>query len=119
MATTGTVWLGLTVGCAQCHDHKFDPISQEEYYRLFAFFNNQDEPALKVKLSASVDPDAIRQLKLAEREVDAYIESRSADYLAWESKLTAAEIAKMKQPMRQLLAIKPPKGDAFAASSSR
>lgn len=46
VATTGTVWLGLTVGCAQCHDHKYDPISQKEYYQLFAFLNNQDEPKL-------------------------------------------------------------------------
>jgi hypothetical protein len=38
--TTGTVWMGLTVGCAQCHDHKFDPVSQREYYQLFAYFNN-------------------------------------------------------------------------------
>ncbi|REJ93683.1 MAG: DUF1553 domain-containing protein [Planctomycetota bacterium] len=38
--TTGRVWLGLTVSCAECHDHKFDPIRQEEYYRLFAIFNN-------------------------------------------------------------------------------
>lgn len=44
MATTGAAFLGLTIGCAQCHDHKFDPISQEDYYRMFAFFNNQDEP---------------------------------------------------------------------------
>ena len=38
--TTGAVWLGLTVGCCQCHTHKFDPIPHREYYQLFAFFNN-------------------------------------------------------------------------------
>ena len=36
VATTGTVWLGLTLGCAQCHTHKFDPITHSEYYQLFA-----------------------------------------------------------------------------------
>ncbi len=41
--TTSTVWLGLTMTCARCHDHKFDPISQKEYYALSAFFNNTSE----------------------------------------------------------------------------
>ncbi|GIW91267.1 MAG: hypothetical protein KatS3mg109_1699 [Pirellulaceae bacterium] len=41
--TVGTVWLGLTIGCARCHDHKYDPVTQRDYYQLFAFFNNSEE----------------------------------------------------------------------------
>lgn len=41
--TTSTVWLGMTVGCARCHDHKYDPILQKDYYQLFAYFNNVPE----------------------------------------------------------------------------
>ena len=44
--TTGSVWLGLTVGCAQCHSHKYDPLSLREYYGLFAFLNQADEADL-------------------------------------------------------------------------
>jgi hypothetical protein len=44
--TTGTVFLGLTVGCAQCHDHKYDPLTQREFYQLYAFFNNLPEQGL-------------------------------------------------------------------------
>ena len=43
--TNGTVFLGLTIGCARCHDHKYDPIRTKDYYQLFAFFNNIDGPA--------------------------------------------------------------------------
>lgn len=54
VATTGTTWLGLTVGCAQCHTHKYDPFTQREYYQLMAFLNNADEPDFDL-------PDANRE----------------------------------------------------------
>ena len=62
--TTGTVFLGLTIGCAQCHDHKYDPIRQREYYRLFAFFNNVDEPELEIAAPAEL---ASRRARSARR----------------------------------------------------
>lgn len=54
--TTSTIFLGLTVACAQCHDHKYDPITQREYYEMFAFLNNADEPEMKVP-----DPEIERE----------------------------------------------------------
>src|SRR5579862_4121059 len=51
--TTATVWLGLTLGCARCHDHKYDPIKQKEFYQVFAYFNNVPEKGLAWKFGNS------------------------------------------------------------------
>ena len=55
VAVTGTVWLGLTTGCAQCHSHKYDPLSHTDYYRLFGLLNNADEPDWIVESAGMVD----------------------------------------------------------------
>ena len=55
-STLGTTWLGLTVGCAQCHDHKFDPISQKDFYQLMAFFNNTEDTVVDAPLPGELGP---------------------------------------------------------------
>jgi hypothetical protein len=68
VATTGTTWLGLTVGCAQCHTHKFDPIPHREYYQFMAFLNNADEPTLTVRR-----PDVTRRRREIENKIAALV----------------------------------------------
>jgi hypothetical protein len=54
--TVSTTWLGLTVGCAQCHDHKYDPISQKDYYQMFAFFDSVDEENIDAPMPGELGP---------------------------------------------------------------
>lgn len=85
--TTSAVWLGLTAGCAVCHDHKFDPISQKEFYQLFSFFNNATEKAmdgnalLPQPILKLPTPDEERQLKDYDVQIAA-IEAKVKEKLA-------------------------------------
>ncbi len=63
--TTATVWMGLTISCARCHEHKFDPIDQREFYELYAFFNNVPEHGRAVKEGNS--PPFIKAPNLEQR----------------------------------------------------
>lgn len=65
VATTGTTWLGLTTGCAQCHTHKYDPLTQREYYQLMACLNNADEPDFDLP---DAERDATYRRNLAEAD---------------------------------------------------
>ncbi len=103
VATTGTVWLGLTVGCAQCHDHKFDPIEQREFYQLFAFFNNQDEPTMKV-YPADVDPAQLADERNQVRaNLSAFAKDHNEELSEWEKALTVEERQALSKGVRQAL----------------
>ncbi len=96
--TTGTLWLGLTVGCAQCHSHKFDPIRQTEYYSLSAFFNSIDEDGKAGRAAKPYypyrSPYAVRAVEEArnyfEKQSVLHTEARSAEEPPFEQWLQTA-----------------------------
>jgi len=106
VATTGTVWLGSTLGCAQCHNHKFDPFTQRDFYSMMAFFNNVDkrpeengetpiyiEPVLDMPTPAQKahrEKLDARMKELAE-ETQTMTPELKAEQAAWEKSVLDAE----------------------------
>jgi hypothetical protein len=94
VTAVGTTWLGLTVGCAECHDHKFDAISQREFYQLYAFFNDADEVNFHAPLPNEREPyeTAKREHDRQRAELLAPLTGPLAELQAdWERRLLAAE----------------------------
>jgi hypothetical protein len=79
--TFGTAFLGLTVQCARCHDHKFDPITQKDYYQLFAYFDNVDESGLYSHYTSAVPTPTLLQTTTEQKSQLAKFDQKIADQL--------------------------------------
>ena len=106
VGTTGTTWLGTSIACAQCHDHKYDPVSQEDFYRFLAFFESADETTLDL-----VSPEARQQ----EREVKAL----EAKFRESKDETEKAELRTKIDSMRKDLAAKLQPGTTLSFSPSK
>ncbi len=127
--TTSRVWLGLTANCAVCHDHKFDPLSQRDFYSLSAFFNNTTQNAMDgniqntppiINVPKTEDRpryDAVvKEMAAAKAKVDARKEAARTDFAAW-LKTAKAEDFAGKVPTQGLTfhaPLKEGKGDGIA-----
>ena len=101
MDAVGKAMLGLTVQCAQCHDHKFDPLTQEEYYRLFAFLNNSHE----ANISVYTDEEQAKRREIFEK-IEAVETRLMASSPAWRQDMAAWErTAKQGLPQWETLTL--------------
>ncbi len=101
VATTGSVWMGLTTGCAQCHTHKFDPVTHTDYFALFALLNNADEPEIEVP-----DPALLAQREKLAAQIDALEEEETAaideaEFQAWLAGLRGRSVPWTPLPPRR------------------
>jgi len=105
--TTATVFLGLTVACTQCHDHKYDPLTQREFYQLYAFFNNLPENGLDGRKG-----NAVPLLSFPTPQQQAELDSLAAEIKAAEARVAAAESSQDPPPDAE--AVKKLKADVAA-----
>ncbi|HJT31324.1 MAG TPA: DUF1553 domain-containing protein [Pirellulales bacterium] len=107
--TTSAVFLGLTLGCARCHDHKYDPISQREYYQFFALLNNADEPTLPVPTlqQAKEEPALLAEIAQVQKRIGEVESNAATRQQEWERKMAAnpEQAASLAEPVRQALAV--------------
>ena len=107
VATTGSAFLGLTLGCARCHDHKFDPISHADFYRMFALLNNCEEPEIEVPSQWQVRTGALEQRAEIRRRIDEMqkeLEARRPEFEAkqreWEKSVTPEQRSRLPGPVQ-------------------
>ena len=107
VSTTGSAFLGLTLGCARCHTHKYDPITHTEFYQLFALLNNCDEPTIEVPSRIQVDRgdlelrEKIRgEIKALEAIADEQRPGLEAEQREWEATITPQQRARLPGPVQ-------------------
>ncbi|MEM9801620.1 MAG: DUF1549 domain-containing protein, partial [Planctomycetota bacterium] len=110
--TTATVWLGLTMACAQCHDHKYDPLSQRDYYSMLAFFNslseeatdrNVENPAPFVRVASVLQQAALDAFDAEEDALTAALERPDPELEAQESEWLDAKASDLGRAWKVLI----------------
>ena len=107
VSTTGAAFLGLTLGCARCHTHKYDPITHAEFYQLFALLNNCDEPTMEVpsRLQVAAGELELRErirgeIKQLETEAELQRPGLEAEQREWEATITPPQRARLPGPVQ-------------------